>query len=258
MLKQKVAIVTGGARGIGFGIAMQLAKDGFAIAILDVLPAEDARENMAQIEETGQPVLYFQGDITKEQNRNAFVSKVVETYGRIDFLINNAGVAPKVRTDLLEMTEESFDFVMSINLKGTLFLSQAVAKEMIQQVKDGNDRQPMIVNIASISSYTSSPARGEYCISKAGISMLTNLFADRLSEYGILVYEIRPGIIYTDMTKVVKEKYDHMIEEGLLPIKRWGYPQDIADAVSVCCSGKLGYSTGQVLDIDGGFHLRRL
>lgn len=256
MIKEKVAIVTGAARGIGHGIALQLAKDGCAVAIFDILSLEDVKSNIEEIKEIGNPVLYFQGDLTSRADRETFVNKVKDQYGRIDFLVNNAGVAPKVRMDILETTEESFDFVIGINLKATFFFTQLVANEMIKQVASGI--HPIIVNIASNSSYTSSPSRGEYCMSKAGVSMMTKLFADRLSEYPINVYEIRPGIIYTDMTKVVKDKYDKLINEGLTPIKRWGYPEDIANAVSVLCSGKLRYSTGEVINVDGGFHLRRL
>jgi len=183
----------------------------------------------------------------------------MQEFGRIDILVNNAGVAPRERKDILEMSEESFDFVVGINLKGTLFMTQKVANIMIEGL-EGRDQgfNPVIVNIASLSSYTSSPNRGEYCISKAGVSMLTKLFADRLAENGINVYEVRPGIIFTDMTKVVKGKYDKLIDEGLTPIKRWGYPEDIANAVSVFCSGKLNFSTGEVINVDGGFHLKRL
>jgi 3-oxoacyl-[acyl-carrier protein] reductase len=182
----------------------------------------------------------------------------LENFGRIDVLINNAGVAPKTRMDLLETTEESMDHVLGINLKGTFFLTQLVANVMTRQLERDPDSRPKIINISSVSAYTSSVNRGEYCISKAGLSMVTSLFADRLAEYGILVYEIRPGIIKTDMTAAVQEKYDRLIEQGLTPVKRWGVPQDIADAVSVLCSGKLGFSTGEVLNVDGGFHLRRL
>lgn len=258
MIEKKVAIVTGAARGIGHGIALELAKDGCALAIFDILKKEDVQENIKKIEEIGVPVIYYQGDLTKNKDRQGLCQKVMAEYGRIDFLVNNAGVAPKERKDILEMTEESFDFVVGINLKGTLFLTQEVANIMVDELKDNPELKPKIVNVASISSYTSSPSRGEYCISKAGVSMLTSLFADRLAEEGINVYEVRPGIIYTDMTKVVKDKYDKLIAEGLTPIKRWGYPEDIAKAVSVFCSGKLDFSTGEVINIDGGFHLRRL
>ncbi len=258
MINQKVAIVTGAARGIGHGIAMQLADDGFAIAILDIIEESQVEDNLNEIRSKQQPLLYYKGDLTSEKDRNDFIEKLMQEYGRIDCLVNNAGVAPKVRMDMLETTEESFDFVLDINLKGTFFMTQAIANIMIKQVQDKTDIKPIIVNIASMSSYTSSTARAEYCISKAAISMLTTLFADRLAEYGINVYEIRPGIIYTDMTKVVKDKYDNLIGEGLTPIKRWGYPKDIANAVSVFCSGKLAYSTGEIINVDGGFHIRRL
>jgi len=258
MIEQKVAVVTGAARGIGYSIALQLARDGCAIAIFDILEPEKVEENMKELKKECQPVLYFQGDLAQSKDHDNFCKQVMKEYGRIDFLINNAGVAPRVRMDILETTEESFDFVLDINLKGTFFLTQAVANIMVQQMEENSDFKPKIVNIGSLSSYTSSPSRGEYCISKAGVSMITKLFADRLSEYRINVYEIRPGIIYTDMTKVVRDKYDKLISEGLTPIKRWGYPQDIAQAVSVFCSGKLNFSTGEVINVDGGFHLRRL
>lgn len=258
MNKKRVALVTGAARGIGNGIARKLAGDGFDLVILDVLPKADVMENVADIEKAGANVLYFQGDITSKERREEVLTGTLETYGRVDVLVNNAGVAPKVRTDLLDMTEESYDFVMDINLKGTLFLTQLVAKAMMAASGSIQNYHPVIINIASISSYTSSVARGEYCLSKAGISMLTTLFADRLAGHGVLVYEIRPGIIYTPMTEVVKEKYDKLIGEGLLPIRRWGYPEDIAMAVSAFCSGQFPYSTGEVVNIDGGFHLRRL
>ena len=258
MLKQKVAVVTGATRGIGYGIALQMVKDGYAIAIFDILELKKVEEKIKELKEEGQPVLYFQGDLSQSGDHNNFCKQVMKEYGRIDFLINNAGIAPRIRMDILETTEKSFDFVLDVNLKGTFFLTQAVANIMVQQVEENSDFKPKIINIGSLSSYTSSPSRGEYCISKAGVSMITKLFADRLSEFRINVYEIRPGIIYTDMTKVVRDKYDKLISEGLTPIKRWGYPQDIAQAVSVFCSGKLNFSTGEVINIDGGFHLRRL
>lgn len=258
MIDKKIAIVTGGARGIGNSIAQQLARDGYGIVIFDIIPLEDVKGNIEVLKEYNVPFLYIQGNLADSTDRQRLVKEVIEQFGRIDVLVNNAGVAPKVRKDILEMEEESFDFVIGINLKGTLFLTQLVAKEMIRLVNSGMDIMPIIINISSISAYTSSTSRGEYCISKAGVSMLTKLFADRLAEYGIYVYEIRPGIILTDMTSVVKEKYDKLIQEGLTPIKRWGYPQDIANAVSLLCSGKLSFSTGEIINVDGGFHLRRL
>ena len=185
----------------------------------------------------------------------AAVKQIAQRTGRIDALVNVAGIAPKVRRDLLEMTEESYDEVMDINLKGMLFLSILASKEMI---KNEGPKRGCIVNISSMSAYTSSVNRGEYCISKAGVSMVTTLFADRLAEYGIPVNEVRPGIIATNMTEKVKEKYDALIEGGLLPEKRWGQPEDVAAAVSTLCSGSLPYVTGQAINVDGGFHIRRL
>ena len=258
MIQQKVAIVTGASRGIGNEIAVRLAKDGCAVAMMGTSSEEKVAENIARVKNIGQPTLYIQGNIAQQHDRENLVRKVKEQFGRIDFLINNAGVAPKVRKDVLETTVDSFDYVLNINLKGTFFLTQLVAVEMIKEVKNDIGIHPMIINIASISSYTSSTQRAEYCISKAGISMITKLFADRLAEYGINVYEIRPGIIQTDMTKGVKEKYDKLIGEGITPIMRWGYPEDIANAVSAFCSGKFSFSTGEVVNVDGGFHLRRL
>jgi len=255
---KKVALVTGAARGIGNGIALKLAKDGYSIAIMDVLKKEDVAENITPIEETGAQVLYIRGDITSTDSRAAVVEEIMAKFGRIDVLVNNAGVAPRVRADILEMTEESYDFVAGINLKGTLFLTQAVANQMVALIGKVENFMPKIINIASMSSYVSSVSRGEYCISKAGVSMVTKLFADRLAEYGINVYEIRPGIIFTPMTEVVKDKYDKLISEGLTPIKRWGYPEDIANAVSAFCSNLFSFSTGEVVNVDGGFHIQRL
>ncbi|NMA94840.1 MAG: 3-ketoacyl-ACP reductase [Clostridiales bacterium] len=258
MIDQKVAIITGAGRGIGNAIAGQLASEGYATAILDILDEADIKENLDEIKKHGSPSIYFKGDLSCPEDREGLLEKVMDEFGRVDVLVNNAGVAPKVRMDILETTEESLDFVLGINLKGTFLLTQLVANKMIEMLDKVDGIRPKIVNISSMSAYTSSPSRGEYCISKAGVSMITLLFADRLAEYGINVYEVRPGIIYTDMTKVVKDKYDELIGEGLTPIKRWGYPEDIANAVSVFCSDKLAFSTGEVINVDGGFHIRRL
>lgn len=258
MISNKVALITGAARGIGNAIAAQLASEDYAIAIMDVLEEEKVSENIAKIKEAGKPFIYIRGDITKDASRKEVLEKIISSFGRIDVLVNNAGVAPKSRMDILDTTEESFEFVTGINIKGTFFLTQLVANKMVEEVKNKEGIRPKIVNISSMSAYTSSVLRGEYCISKAGISMITTLFADRLAEYGINVNEIRPGIIFTDMTSTVKGKYDKLIDDGLLPIKRWGYPEDIANAVSVLCSDKLSYSTGEVINVDGGFHIRRL
>ena len=247
----KVALVTGSSRGIGRGIADLLSENGYTVVYSgthEERPGDlDAKRD------------YRKCDISKTEDRNEIVDYVISKYGRIDLLVNNAGVAPLVRRDLLEMDEESFDRVIGINLKGTMFMCQAAAKTMIEcKCKELPDYAPRIVNIGSMSAYTSSTSRGEYCISKAGIGMVTKLFADRLADEGIPVFEVRPGIIDTDMTKVVHEKYENLISEGLLPIRRFGQPNDVAKMVLACASGLLDYACGQVLDADGGFALRRL
>ena len=249
---KKTAIITGGAGGIGFGIAQQLAADGFNIVIFDIKDKTFAREKLAQLNAAGSDTMYFQGNIANVKDCYTFVEKVIEKYKKIDVLVNNSGVAPKVRADILETTEESIDYVFSVNIKGTFFMTQAVARRMIEQ-NDG-----IIVNISSISAYTSSTNRPEYCMSKSAISMMTTLFADRLASHGIRVYEIRPGIIRTDMTAPVAEKYDRMIAEGVFPIDRWGYPEDVAKAVAAFANGAFPYSTGEVINVDGGFHLRKI
>jgi NAD(P)-dependent dehydrogenase (short-subunit alcohol dehydrogenase family) len=251
MLDRKVAIVTGGARGIGLCIARKFAAEGYLAVRADIMPEENVAE--LAIENTA----YIQGDISTDAGRKKIVNDVIGRYGRIDVLVNNAGVAPRSRLDIMETTEESFDFVVGINLKGTFFLTQLVAREMVKLTEAG--LKPKIVNISSMSAYTSSYNRGEYCISKAGVSMVTQLFADKLSEYGINVNEVRPGIIKTDMTATVTEKYDRLIfEEKILPLARWGTPEDVAEACFALCSDGLNYVTGQVINADGGFHMRRL
>lgn len=252
-MSKKTALVTGAARGIGYGIATQLAKDGFNIAVFDIIDEESVKENIDKLNELGSDTLYFQGNLAKQADCAAFVKAAADKFGKIDVMVNNAGVAPKVRADMLETPEESLDFVFGINIKGTFFMAQAAANQMIKQGGGG-----IMVNTSSMSAYTTSTNRPEYCISKAGVSMITMLFADRLAEYGINVYEVRPGVIKTDMTTTVTSKYDKMIEDGVFPIKRWGYPEDIAKAVSAFASGAFPYSTGDVINVDGGFHLRRM
>lgn len=244
---KKVALISGVSAGIGLATAKLLIENGITVAGMGTRQTvENAPEK---------DFIYVQGNVANKSDREKFINTAKEAYGRIDYLINVAGVAPKIRTDILEMTEESYDRVMDINLKAMLFLTQAVAKQII---KNDGEEKGAIVNISSLSAYTSSVSRGEYCISKAGVSMLTKLFADRLSEYNIPVNEIRPGIIATDMTSKVKDKYDNLIENGLLPLKRWGTPEDVAKAVLSLINGSLPYITGQSLDVDGGFHIRRL
>ncbi|MBQ7573283.1 MAG: 3-ketoacyl-ACP reductase [Clostridia bacterium] len=244
----KTAIVTGCNGGIGFETVKKFLSNDWAVVGMDI--ADTAKEEFENF-------VYVKGNLSKSQDRKSLVDKAVKEFGHLDALVNVAGVAPKVRADILEMTEESYDFVMDINTKGTLFLTQLVAKQMLSQ-REGNRICGYIVNISSMSAYTSSTSRGEYCISKAGVSMVTKLFADRLANEGIMVNEIRPGIIRTGMTATVKEKYDNLIDGGLLPIKRWGEPSDIASAVYVLCSGELPYVVGQSIDVDGGFHIQRL
>ena len=255
---KKTAIVTGALGGIGYATVLRLLEDGCAVAAMDILPAD----HPAVAEKLGgkADVRYFSGNLASAADREALLAFTVAEFGRVDILVNVAGVAPKVRADILEMTEESYDFVMDINTKGTMFLSQIVARHMIASNElDEKGLRGFIVNISSMSAYTSSTSRGEYCVSKAGVSMVTTLFADRLASESILVNEIRPGIIETGMTSTVKAKYDRLIfEEGILPIKRWGKPEDIANAVAALTNGTLGYTTGQSIDVDGGFHIRRL
>ncbi len=243
-------IITGCAGGIGKACAELFLQKGYQVTGMDILDAD-------KVTIDSENFCYVKGDISKKEDRENLIDSAIKKFGKIDGLVNVAGVAPKVRNDILEMTEESYDFVMDINTKGTMFLTQAAAKEMIKnECIDGI--RGYICNISSMSAYTSSVSRGEYCVSKAGVSMVTTLFADRLAEFGIPVNEIRPGIIATGMTEKVKEKYDNLIAGGLLPIKRWGKPEDIASAVFALCSGALPYVTGQSRDVDGGFHIRRL
>ncbi len=254
---KKTAIVTGGSRGIGFAIAHQLGLDGCNVVIMATSSEAKNKENLDKLKDDGIDYLYVQGSLGDSKSREELVNKTVDKYGAVHILVNNAGVAPTVRADLLEMSEESFDRVMDINTKGNMFLTQAVAKQMLKQPMEGKKRGT-IVNISSCSAVVSSINRGEYCVSKAGISMLTTLYADRLAGDGIFVYEIRPGVIATDMTSGVHEKYDGLIEQGEFPIARWGASEDVANAVSAFCGDKFLYTTGNHIDVDGGFHIRRL
>ena len=253
----KTAIVTGASRGIGFATAKQLCSEGYNLVMVATGTREKNSDAIKELEKLGTEVLYVQANIADHDDRLRIVEEAVKAFGRIDVLVNNAGVAPLQRADLLTMTEESFDRVIGTNTKGNMFLTQAVANQMIRQDLV-NGRRGVIVNISSCSAVVSSTNRGEYCISKAGVSMLTTLYADRLAPEGVLVHEIRPGVIDTDMTGTVHEKYDRLIAAGEFPIARWGKPQDIANAVSLLISDKLMYTTGNYIDVDGGFHIRRL
>ena len=246
----KIAIVTGAAGGIGFATVKELMNKGFFVVGMNRRPYETVKE---QFDEFGDSFTYVSGDLSSSEDRKKLVDVAMEKYGRIDALVNVAGVAPKERRDILEMTEESYDYVMGINSKGTFFLTQDVANRMIACGVKG-----YIVNISSVSAYTSSTSRGEYCISKAGVSMMTKLFADRLAGEGILVNEVCPGIIYTEMTEKVKDKYDAKINDGLVPTGRWGYPDDVAKAVGALVDGTFAYTTGESFIVDGGLHIRKL
>jgi NAD(P)-dependent dehydrogenase (short-subunit alcohol dehydrogenase family) len=259
MTSGKVALVTGGSRGIGRGICQALAAQGWNLVVNYRKDVEAARQVEQAAQAQGRRALLVQADLEDLASLEVMVDQTLEHFKRIDMLVNNAGVGPRQRMDMLQTSVESFDEVLGINLRGPFFLTQRVANEMIRLIKSGEIRDAKIINISSISAYTSSTSRAEYCISKAGLSMTTALWADRLAEYGINVYEIRPGIIATDLTSVVKEKYDRMIlEEGLTPIRRWGQPEDVGKAVAAIAAGLLPFSTGEVINVDGGFHLHRL
>jgi len=254
---KKVAMVTGGSRGIGLGIVKQLAHDGFSLGIMATQDIENYPDFNQYLQENRIDYVYVKGNLAVGEDRENFLRKVTDNYGRVDLLVNNAGVAPKSRNDILDMPEESFDRLYEINTKGTFFMTQSVARQMVsQEMVEG--LRGIIINMSSVSATVSSINRAEYCISKASISMMTTLFADRLAKDAVLVYEIRPGIIKSDMTSKVQEKYDRLFEEGISPISRWGTPEDIGSAVSVLAEGRLRYTTGQVIHVDGGMTIQRL
>jgi NAD(P)-dependent dehydrogenase (short-subunit alcohol dehydrogenase family) len=255
---KKVALITGAGRGIGLGIAKHLASEGCDIVVCDIHDDETVADALDSVREQGAEVLYCRADVADGKARARMLAAIKARFGRLNVLVNNAGVAPKVRADILEATEESYDWVMSINLKGPYFLTQAVANWMIAQQEGDEAFEGCIVNISSISATVASPSRGEYCISKAGVSMATKLWAARLGEFHIPVYEIRPGVIQTPMTAPVQEKYDKLIAEGLTIQPRWGFPEDIGRAVAMLVRGDLAYSTGQVIMVDGGMTVQRL
>ncbi len=258
-MSDQVALITGSGRGIGRGIALALAGRGWHIVINYRGNRQAAEETGAAVEKYGVTGYLVQGDVAEKADRERLVDETLERFGRINLLVNNAGMGPRQRVDMLSTSEDSYDEVMATNLKGPFFLTQRVANEMIELVGSEVISEPKIVNIGSISAYTSSPARAEYCISKAGMGMMTALWADRLAEFGINVYEIRPGIIETDLTSVVKDKYDHLIlDEGITPIQRWGQPEDIGKAVAAIAEGLFPFSTGEIINVDGGFHISRL
>jgi NAD(P)-dependent dehydrogenase (short-subunit alcohol dehydrogenase family) len=264
-----VALITGASRGIGRGIALELAALGYDLLLNYASNAVAAESTAADCQARATAahravrITTCRADIGLAADRRQLVEAARSACGRIDLLVNNAGVAPAVRADILEADEASFDRLLTTNLKGPYFLTQSIARWMIEQSQEGPSSElasyrPKIITISSISAYTASVNRGDYCMSKAALSMVTALFASRLAEYGIGVYEIRPGVIATDMTTAVKDKYDRLIGEGLTPIRRWGTPEDVGKAVVAIAQDLLPFSTGEVINVDGGFHLRRL
>jgi 3-oxoacyl-[acyl-carrier protein] reductase len=257
--KQKpVALITGGARGIGLGIAHSLARENFDLALCGVRDESAVKSSLAALKKLGARTLYIQADVSDPIARKNLAEAVQIQFGRLHVLINNAGIAPKVRADLLEATEESFESVLKVNLQGPYFLTQRCAQWMIAQKKADSKWRGCIINISSVSATLASTNRGEYCISKAGVAMATQLWAARLGEFEIPVYEIRPGIVKTDMTSAVQAKYDKLIGEGLLVQTRWGQPEDVGKAAAMLARGDLSYSTGQVIEVDGGMTVNRL
>ena len=254
----KTALITGGSRGIGLGIARALAGDRWRLAVNGLRPEAAVRDVLDSLRQTAPEVIYCPGDVSSAADRAACLDRVDQHFGRLDLLVNNTGIAPPVRDDILEATEESFDKVLAVNLKGPYFLTQAVARWMIVQRQADATFDGCIVNISSVSAEWASTNRGDYCLARAGTSMATKLWAVRLAEYGIRVYEIRPGVIATDMTAGVKEKYDQMIANGLTLEPRWGQPADVGRAAATLARGDLPYATGQVVNIDGGMMIGRL
>jgi len=256
----KVALITGGVRGIGLGISKSLLAEGYDLAVCGSRAVELVGDVLAELREmdAGRKIVYYQCDVASREDRLRLVESVRRDFKRLNLLVNNAGVAAKVRDDLLAMTEENYDWLMKINLQGPFFLTQDVAKWMLEQKSASSEFFGCVVNISSISATTVSIQRGEYCMSKAALSMATQLWALRLAEYGIPVYEIRPGLIRSDMTAPVTEKYDKLITEGLVPQHRWGESADVGRAVAMLARGELAYSTGQVIMVDGGMTVPKL
>ncbi|MEP7320070.1 MAG: 3-ketoacyl-ACP reductase [Panacibacter sp.] len=253
-----VAFITGGSRGIGLGIAKSLAQNNFDLAINGTRQEEDVADVINELKQNNVDVIYCRGDVSSSTDRVNMLQEIKDHYGKLNVLVNNAGIAPRQRNDILAATEESFDEVMNINLKGPYFLTQQVANWMIEQKKSDNSFNASIINISSVSATVASINRGEYCISKAGISMATKLFAVRLGEFDIPVFEVRPGIIKTDMTAGATEKYDKLIADGLCVQPRWGQPKDVGRVVASLATGNFMYSTGQVVMVDGGSTIARL
>lgn len=253
-----VALITGGSRGIGFGIAVEMAKARFNLAINGIRNQEEVQPILEGLKMFGVKVIYAQGDVSKKEDREKIFQTVISEFGSLNVLVNNAGIAPRERKDILEAAEDVFDEVLETNLKGPYFLTQLVAGHMVEMKKENINFSGCIINVSSVSATVASVNRGEYCISKAGIAMATKLWAARLGEYNIPVYEIQPGVIRTDMTSAVTEKYDKLFDEGLTIQKRWGQPEDVGKVAAAMAGGMMPYSTGQVVLVDGGMTVQRL
>lgn len=255
---KQVAFITGGTRGIGLGISQSLALKGFDLALNGMRPVEQVEDVISDLQQSGPDVIYCRGNVADAADRDQIWKQIMDHYGRLNLLVNNAGMGPRARLDILQTTEESYREVMDVNLTGPYFLTQQAANHMVEEKEKDQNFQAAIINISSISATVASVNRGEYCISKAGMSMMTQLFAVRLGEYDIPVFEVRPGVIKTDMTAGVTGKYDKLIEEGLTLQKRWGLSEDVGKAVGALATGDLAYSTGQVIMVDGGLTIGRL
>ncbi|MEQ8209742.1 MAG: 3-ketoacyl-ACP reductase [Lacipirellulaceae bacterium] len=256
-MNNKVALITGGSRGIGLGICNALAAEGWNLAVNGMRDESAVAEPLAALRSQGIEVLYCQGNVAEPEDRTSMLDKVRERFGQLNLLVNNAGITSPGRKDILDASEEGFDQVIAVNLKGPYFLTQLAARWMLEQREADESFAGTIVNISSVSAEIPSPDRGDYCISRAGTSMATKLWARKLGPHGVNVYEIRPGVIKTDMTAVVTEKYDAIIEEGVIAQPRWGFPEDVGNAVAVLASGKLSYATGNTIYVDGGLERLR-
>jgi NAD(P)-dependent dehydrogenase (short-subunit alcohol dehydrogenase family) len=257
-MSRRSALVTGGTRGIGLGVAQALAREGWDLAVGGVRPAQEVADILEALRANGGAVHYLQGDLARAEDRDRLAAGVREQFGAVNALVNNAGRAPRVRADLLEATEASFEELLRTNLQGPYFLTQAIARDQVARVRADQTFAASVVFITSVSADLASPNRGEYCVSKAGLSMAARLFAARLAEHGIPVFEVRPGIIATDMTAGVRDLYDKRIAEGLIPAGRWGQPEDVGRAVAALVRGDLPYATGTIINVDGGLTIPRL
>ena len=254
----KIAFITGGTRGIGFGVALALGKAGFDLAVNGMRNEGEVTDALEELRNLGVNVAYFQGNVAVREDRQAMVDKILSHFGSVNVLVNNAGIAPRERVDILHAKEEIWDEVMEINLKGPYFLTQLFANYFVEKKLENPLFEASIINISSISAFVASINRGEYCVSKAGIAMATKLWATRLGEYDIPVYEIQPGIIKTDMTSGVVEKYDKLFQEGISLQRRWGLPDDVGKVAAMLAQGNMPYATGQAIKVDGGLHIQRL